>query len=114
MYQDQWFHAKLAEHRATTPHSGETSYCCRALVEWREMDERGNPTPGHEKCYCPCGNRQVGRLSPWYDKAYADWMNTPYMIRSKRRWHLSRVYGRIKHRSGIPARHKLTDTQHAI
>lgn len=95
--QNGWFHLRLAHHRASTPHPGTQSRCCHALYAWREIDERGNPSPGNEYCYCSgCGRRLRGELSPWYELARADWMDTNYMQRQQIKWRNTRAHKRIK------------------
>jgi hypothetical protein len=109
-YEQRFFTERLAHHKATMTHPGTTCYRCGALAEWRQIAEDGRQTPGTEWCYCSgCGIRLHGEVSPWNDAAGDDWSKTPYMVRNSRRWALERIYGRIKHRAGIPASYRLIE-----
>jgi hypothetical protein len=108
---NDWMRARLAHYRAITPHPGTTCWYCHGLAEWREINERGAATPGTEWCYCSsCGQRLRGEVSPWADKAGADWKATPYMQRQIAGWRNQRAHKRIKFDYSLGRRRVLIDT----
>lgn len=110
MTMEAWQSARLAHYRAITPHPGTTCRHHGGLVEWREINESGRPTPGTEWAYCPTGHRMRGEVSPWADKAHADWRNTGYMKRQTAKWNNARTANRIKFSCDLGRRVTLIDT----
>lgn len=100
---DRWMQQRLEHYRKITPHPGTACHYCRSLATWREIDERGNPTPGTEWCYCSgCGRRLHGNVSPWREKAFEDWMATSFMCRNKRKWRAHNAYTRMRKVANFP------------
>lgn len=106
----RFFTARLAHYRAITEHPGTTCRHHGGLVEWRQIDENGRPTPGTEWAYCPTGHRMHGEVSPWSAKATEDWRNTRYMKRQAIRWSNDRTRLRIKFSCDLGRRVTLIDT----